>query len=41
MVDVLNVRARSSIEQDNSVTATAVADGVVAGGEGIEVERLG
>ena len=39
MIDVLNVRARSSNEQDNSVTATEVADCVVAGGEGIEVER--
>ena len=39
MVDVLNVRARSSIEQDNSVTETEVADGLVVGGEGIEVER--
>ena len=39
MIDVLNVRARSSNEQDNSVTETEVADGLVAGGEGIEVER--
>ena len=39
MIDVLNVRARSSNEQDSSVTETEVADGLVAGGEGIEVER--